>query len=332
MDIEKLIAAYPSMTDIHLTEDQPVTIRVYGELKVLKEYPQKTWFDEFFHSYLSEDKKKQFAQEGACDSSFSVGSIRCRLHLYQSGGKKVGAIRILPELSSICDDPDQGWMDKIAHLDHGLVLITGPSGSGKSTTMARILQQISEKRALHVITLEDPIEYVIPSGKSLVHQREIGNDVSDFPRGIREALREDPDVIAVGEMRDAETIGAALTAAETGHLVLGTLHTTSAKDAVGRIIHGFSMDREREIRQLLSTNLYGVAAQKLYRSGKNTFLLREILTNVAAISHLIREGKEEQIPSYMEMGLHHMRTMKQAAYGLKGISERERDKLLKTLW
>lgn len=331
MDIEKLAGSYPAMTDIHLTEGSPIVIRLYGNLKGLKEVASGELFDQLLSQYVTEEKKEIFQQIGACDSSFSVGTIRCRLHMYHSGGVRAAAIRLLPELSSCDSDPDQSWMEKIAALEHGLVLITGASGSGKSTAMARLLSLISQKRPCHIVTLEDPVEYILPSEKALVHQREIGRDVVDFPHGIREALREDPDVIALGEMRDPETMAAALTAAETGHLVLGTLHTTRAKDAVGRIIHGFPAAREREIRSLLAANLSAVAAQRLYRAGKKTYLLREILTNLPAIAHLIREGKEEQIPSYMEMGLQHMRTMKQAAYGLKDISEKEREKLLKSL-
>lgn len=222
-------------------------------------------------------------------------------------------------------------MEKTASLDHGLVLVTGPSGSGKSTTLARLLTLINTRRACHLITLEDPVEYVIPSDKALVHQREVGTDVIDFASGVRDALREDPDVIALGEMWDSETMAAALTAAETGHLVIGTLHTTRAADSIGRIIHAFPADRQEEIRSLLAANLRSAVSQRLYRSGRDTWLIREILTNIPATAHLIREGKETQIPSYMEMGLHQMRTMKQAAYGLKGISEREREKMMKAL-
>ena len=220
--------------------------------------------------------------------------------------------------------------DALLKNSSGVILIVGPTGSGKSTTMCAMLQELANEET-NLMTLEDPVEYVIPMEKALIHQREIGRDVVDFPQGIRDALREDPDVIALGEMRDSETISAALTAAETGHLVLGTLHTTRAKDVPARIIHAFPGDRQEEIRGLLAANLVTVSSQMLYRSGKETWLLREILTNVAAVAHLIREGKEEQIPSYMEMGLSQMRTMKQAMYAMKGISERERERLLKSL-
>ncbi len=329
MDIEKLAASYPAMTDIHVTEGEPVVIRLYGALKKLRETVDAAAMDALLDAYVPEEKRS--AGPGALDAAFSVGALRCRLHVYQSGGRRAAAIRILPAMDTVGEDPDRPWLEKLAQLDRGLVLFTGASGSGKSTAMARLLTLITQKRACHVVTLEDPVEYLLPSDKALVHQREIGRDATDFPTGVIEALREDPDVIALGEMRDVETISAALTAAETGHLVLGTLHTARAKDAVGRIVHAFPSERESEIRSLLSANLVSVAAQMLYRAGKETYLVREILTNVPAVSHLIREGKEEQIPTYMEMGISHMRTMRQAVYGLKDISEREREKLLKML-
>lgn len=150
----------------------------------------------------------------------SLGNTRFRLHIYKSGGKPAAAIRVLPELSALPADPDKAFLDKLSALEHGLVLITGPSGSGKSTTLAHILLTAVAKRPCHIVTLEDPVEYVISSDKALVHQREIGEDTPSFAEGVIESLREDPDIIAVGEMRDAATIEAALTAAETGHLSL----------------------------------------------------------------------------------------------------------------
>ncbi len=213
MDIEKLLAANPAMTDIHLTEGLPLMIRVYGALKKMKEIAEPQLFAELISSYVPEDRQAAYQRTGSADSAFSLGNVRCRLHLYRSGGLASAAIRILPELSLLGADPDRTWLEKVSQLSHGLVLITGSSGSGKSTTMARILSLISQKRACHVVTLEDPVEYVIPMEKALIHQREIGRDVADFPQGIRDALREDPDVIALGEMRDSETISAALTAA-----------------------------------------------------------------------------------------------------------------------
>lgn len=331
MNIEKIMTAYPAMTDIHVTEGETVSIRVYGGLKKLKETADNDFFASLFHDFLGAEKEEEWERRGSCDGGGTIGSCRLRIHLYHSFGRKAAALRILPSLADLSPDPDREWIEKTAALEHGLVLVTGPSGSGKSTTLARILSTINSRRPCHMVTLEDPVEYVIPSDKALVHQREVGADVPDFASGVRDALREDPDVIALGEMRDSETISAALTAAETGHLVLGTLHTTRAADSIGRIIHAFPADRQEEIRSLLSATLRSVSSQRLYRTGKDTFLLREILTNIPATAHLIREGKEAQIPSYMEMGLHQMRTMKQAAYGLKGLSERERDKMMRIL-
>lgn len=331
MDIEKLIAAYPAMTDIHITEGAPIMVRISGILRKLKENADAALFDELSARCLTGTGKEAYEKKGSFDGAFFAGMNRLRIHMYHAGSLRAAALRILPDLSSLPPDSDQPWLEKIAALDHGLVLVSGPSGSGKTTTLARILSLINAKRACHIITLEDPVEYFIPSQKALIHQREVGSDVPSFAAGIRDALREDPDVITVGEMRDSDTISSALMAAETGHLVLGTLHTTRAADSVGRIIHSFPEGKQAEVRALLSTNLKYVSAQQLYRTGKETFLLREILANIPAVSHLIREGKEEQIPSYMEMGLQHMRTLKQAAYGLRNISERERDRLMKTL-
>ncbi len=318
------------MTDLHVTEGSPVMIRVQGNLKKLRDMGDSAFFDSFLSS-MNERQQKDWEKKGALDFSLTTKEGRLRIHIYRAGGKRTAAIRFLPALSSLPPDPDEGWIEKIAALDHGLILVTGPSGSGKSTTLARIINTINGKRPCHIITLEDPMEYEIPPKKALIHQREIGLDTDSFASGIREALREDPDVIALGELRDGDTVTAALTAAETGHLILATLHTTRAADSISRLIHACPKEKEEEARNLITANLVAIASQRLCRFGKETFLLREILTNIPAISHLIKEGKDEQIPSYMEMGLHDMRTMKQAIYSLRNISEREREKLLKTL-
>lgn len=331
MDIEKLIGDNPAITDIHVTEGEPVTIRLYGSLKQLKERAHDSFFSTLFEGFLGEEKEKEWETRGSCDGGATIGSCRIRIHVYRAFGRKAAALRILPTLSSLPPDPDKEWMEQVCSLESGLVLVTGPSGSGKSTTLARMLSLINARRPCHMVTLEDPVEYVIPSAKALVHQREVEMDVMDFASGVRDALREDPDVIALGEMRDSETMSAALTAAETGHLVLATLHTTRAADSIGRIIHAFPADRQEEIRSLLASTLRSVVSQRLCRTGKETMLIREIFTNIPATAHLIREGKETQIPSYMEMGLHHMRTMKQAIYGLRGISEKEKEKWMRMI-
>lgn len=194
--------------------------------------------------------------------------------------------------------------------------------------MARALEGIGKEKARHIVTLEDPVEYVLSVGKSLVRQREIGRDAVSFAEGVRESLREDPDVIAVGEMRDRETIAAALTASETGHLVLGTLHNGRALEAVGRMVHVFPAEEQNEVRLIISSVLRCVSVQRLWRMGTKTVLLREILTNTPAVANLIREGKEAQVLSYMETGVNDMRTLRQAVYKVKGVTEKEREELL----
>lgn len=331
ISLNDIAEKYPAATDIHVTEGECAEIRLWGELRKLEETAEKDFFEEILRERLGERGRKQFGACGSADGAFSLGSTRVRFHLYRTLGRYAASFRILPEISRIGKDPDEEWLDRIAEQKNGLVLFTGPAGSGKSTALARVLLKISRKRSCHVITLEDPAEYIIPSGKALIHQREIGTDVPAFADGVRDALREDPDVLCIGELRDAETMEAALTAAETGHLVLSTLHTPHAKDAVARIIHAFPAEKQSEARLLLASVLRFCASQRLCRSGTNTYLIREIMTNIAPVAHLIRESKEEQIPSYMEMGMHSMRTMKGAVYALQNISDRERERLLKSL-
>lgn len=166
--IEQWLALYPKATDIHLTEGGRVIVREYGGLKELEERAEKSFFDMLFHSCLSPDKRKVYEEKGACDTSFSIGENRFRLHLYRAGGKDCAALRVLPVLDRVEKDPDDKWLEKIAKLSSGLVLFSGPTGSGKSTTMARVLEGIGKEKARHIVTLEDPVEYVLSAGKSLV--------------------------------------------------------------------------------------------------------------------------------------------------------------------
>lgn len=326
--IEKWLALCPAATDIHLTEGEEISVREYGELKILEEKAEQSVFKYIFHTLILPNERKAYEEKGAWDASFSVGENRFRLHLYRSGGKNCAALRVLPALSGVDKDPDEAWFEEIAKLSSGLVLFSGPAGSGKSTAMARALERIGAEKARHIVTLEDPVEYILTGGFSLIHQREVGRDTASFAEGVRESLREDPDVIAVGELRDRETIAAALTAAETGHLVLGTLHNACAIEAVGRMIHVFPAEEQSEVRLMIASVLCFVSAQRLWRRGKKTVLLREILTNTPAVASLIREGKEAQIRSYMETGIKQMRTLRQAAYRVKGVTEEERKELL----
>ena len=321
-------------SDVHLTVGIPPKMRVNGNL-ITMDYPKMLPADtlEVLVNIMTEVQRERFEERGEYDMSFSIPNCgRYRVNAYKQRGSVALAFRLVG--TKVPSPEELGVPESVIDLyqrKRGLVLVTGPTGSGKSTTLAAIIDKINNNRDAHVITLEDPIEYLHQHKISMVNQREIGIDSNNYANALRAALREDPDVILVGEMRDFETISVAITAAETGHLVLGTLHTTRAKDVPARIIHAFPGDRQEEIRGLLAANLVTVSSQMLYRSGKETWLLREILTNVAAVAHLIREGKEEQSPSYMEMGLSQMRTMKQAMYAMKGISERERERLLKGL-
>lgn len=330
ISLNRIAENYPAATDIHVTEGECTEIRQWGELRKLDEKADRDFFENILLR-LGDAEREHFKSCGSADGAFSLGDFRIRFHLYCTLGRYAAAFRLLPDLSQIGKDPDEEWLSRIAEQKSGLVLFTGPAGSGKSTVLARVLLKISRSRACHVITLESPVEYIIPSEKALIHQREIGADAPTFADGVRDALREDPDVLCIGELRDAETMAAALTAAETGHLVLGTLHTPHAKDAVARIIHAFPAEKQSEARLLLASVLRCCASQRLCRSGTNTYLIREIMTNIAPVAHLIRESKEEQIPSYMEMGMHSMRTMKGAVYALQNISDRERERLLKSL-
>lgn len=321
-----LLAAHPAATDVHLTEGGPAYLREEGTLRPAGDLP-----DLFpaLEELLPPAKRALWEHGGAGDGAFALSGVRCRLHLYRAGGRKAAAIRFLPSIASLPPDRDGPWIEDAASLSSGLVLVTGPAGSGKSTTLARLI--LAAARApRHILTIEDPPEYLFPSGTALIRQREVGVDTESFASGVKEALREDPDILVIGELRDAETMAAALTAAETGHLVLSTLHNDSAAGAIGRLVHAFPAEKEREVRALLASVLRTVAAQKLCRIGRRTFLLREILTNIPAAAHLIREGKDEQLLSYMEMGRHHMRTMKQALSELlwkETLSSEEKEQL-----
>lgn len=313
--IHRILASYPGATDIHLTRGQKLAVRHEGRI-VKGETLSNPFLDELL-AILTDQQKEKLCRCGACDSSFSAGLLRCRLHCYRSDGLLAAAVRLLPDISALPEDADQPWLERMAFVSAGLVLITGATGSGKSTTMARIIQ-IMSRRSCHIVTIEDPVEYLFPKGEALIHQRELGRDTVSFGSGVIESLREDPDVIAIGELRDTETIRAALSAAETGHLVVGTLHNFRAADAIGRIAHSFPSDKERDIRRMLASVLRAVSAQTLCRVGRRTFLIREILVNTAAVSHLIEEGKDKEILSYMEMGREGMRSYRQALARLRG--------------
>lgn len=216
-------------------------------------------------------------------------------------------------LADLPEDQDQLLLTRLGTLSSGLVLVSGPTGSGKTTALWRILHSINERRRCHIVTLEDPIEYVERGDKALITQRELGRHFPSFQEGIRQALRQDPDVILIGEMRDRETMDAALTAAETGHLVFSTLHTPSAVHTVSRIASTYGSDGQEEVRHRLSMVLQAVLSQRLVACGETLGVAREILVRTPAVSQLIRSGKEHQLPTVMQTGAAlGMRTMDQA--------------------
>lgn len=308
--LKKFLDRHPAATDIHLTEGGRCFVREGGMLMPSEGGGELL---AMLAAGLSAAKKRALAETGAADSAVTAGDRRCRVHLFRAGGVLCGAVRVLKDISELPKDRDEAWIDRTAGLRSGLILVTGATGSGKTTTLARIVARAAETRAVHIVTVEDPVEHLFPGGRSLVRQREVGRDVPDFASGVRDALREDPDILVIGEMRDTETIAAALTAAETGRLVLATMHNRTAADAIGRIVHAFPGEKENEVRPLIASVLRSVAAQALFRSGAQTYLLRELLVTIPAVRHLIREGKDSQLPSYMELGTGGMRTLRQDA-------------------
>ena len=315
-------------SDIHITAGHKPAVRVDGKITPLSEYPVLTpdMTQRLVYSVMSEKHRKQLEEKGQVDFSFGVRDVgRFRANVFFQRGSVAGVFRRLP--SKIMNVEDLGLSKKVLELCHksmGLVLVTGPTGSGKTTTLAALINYINENFPYHIITIEDPIEYVFHHKKSIVNQREIGEDVSSFADALRAALREDPDVILVGEMRDLETIEIALRAAETGHLVFGTLHTNTAISTITRIIDVFPPSQQEQIRIQLSFVLQGVISQRLIpKIGGGRVLAYELLIPNTAIRNLIRENKLQQVYSLMQSGQAEtgMQTMNQSLVSLykKGL-------------
>lgn len=306
-DIEQLIAQAKELgaSDIHLSAGLPVKIRIDGEIRSLDEEILSPEDCEQYGQILAGARYEQIRTMGELDlaHTFACG-IRSRVNLFRRQGTIAAAIRLLsdhiPELSELRLPP---VLSELSSYQSGIVLVTGETGSGKSTTLASLLNQINHTRRDHIITLEDPIEYVYEPDLCLINQREIGADTESYAAGLRAVLREDPDVILIGEMRDLVTIETALTAAETGHLVFATLHTNSAADAIDRIIGVFPEGAQSQIRLQVSVTLKAVVAQQLLRkrSGTGRTVACEIMILNDAIRNLIREGKTPQIDSYIAM-------------------------------
>jgi len=295
-------------SDLHLTVGIHPTVRVHGELTPLEQYPvlEASHTKELAGQLISPQQKTELDRERELDLSYALkGVCRFRVNCYWQQDCIGIAIRMIPY--QIPQPEELGLSPEVIRLTelrNGLVLVTGPTGSGKSTTLAALINKINTQRAEHIITIEDPIEFVYPHAKSIVNQREVGTDTPTFASALKHALREDPDVILVGEMRDLETISATLTIAETGHLAFATLHTNDAAQTIDRIIDVFPSHQQPQVRTMLSSVLRAVICQQLVakKEGKGRVAAREIMFGMSAIANLIREGQTPQIYSRIQTG------------------------------
>jgi twitching motility protein PilT len=306
-------------SDLHVTAGSRPLLRVRGELIPLKEFepfdPEQT--RDLFYRMLSTEQQKRLEIDRQIDLSHSVpGVARFRVNIFYQRDSLAAAFRLVPTLLKSAEElglPEV--LRELAGRPRGLVLITGPTGSGKSTTLATMIDHINRTRSVHIVTIEDPIEFLHDHDRAIINQREIGADAKGFPEALRGALREDPDVILVGEMRDLETIATALTAAETGHLVLATLHTQSASSTIDRIIDVFPAAQQGQVRMQLAASVQGIVTQTLLPTadGSARVPALEILLPDDAVRNLIRQGKTEQIYSVMQTNTTRgMQTMEQA--------------------
>lgn len=295
-------------SDLHLTLGSPPMIRVHGDLESVPGFGPltTTQLQECIYAILTDRQKQRFEEHHELDLAYELtGAARFRVNVFRQK-RAIGAVlRAIPweikELGAL------GMPDAIgdfASLPRGLVLVTGPTGSGKSTTLAAIIDRANRTRSAHIMTIEDPIEFVHPHRRSVVNQREVGEDTDTFADALKHALRQDPDIILVGEMRDLETIATALTAAETGHLVFGTLHTSSAGSTIDRIIDVFPTGQQAQVRTQLANSLQAVVCQTLCRTtdGQGRVAATEVMVATPAVRNLIREGKLQSIPSTLQTG------------------------------
>ncbi len=307
LDIHKLlksVVAYKS-SDLHLVSRSEPQIRIDGRLVALNlPVMDGKQIEEMAYSLLTEKQKKIFEENNELDFSIVIPDVgRFRANYYKTMDDVACAFRIIPTIIPSLDDLNAKKIFKeLIKREKGLILVTGPTGSGKSTTLAAMLNEVNLNEARHIITVEDPVEFVHTNKKSLFSQRNIGSDTKSFSAALKYALRQDPDVILIGEMRDRETISAALTAAETGHLVFGTLHTNSAPSTINRIIDVFSGDEQPQVRAQLSTSLIAVISQALLpKIGGGRVAAQEVMITNPAIANLIREDKVHQLYSQMQL-------------------------------
>jgi twitching motility protein PilT len=293
-------------SDLHLTVDAAPMIRVHGDLRPLADEapltPART--AALVRSVLTGPQWSRFEAELELDLAYDLpGVSRFRVNCFQQRNSYAMVLRAIPhDIQPLHELGVPEQIERFAHMQRGLVLVTGPTGSGKTTTLASLLDVANRTRRDHIVTIEDPIEFVHPHRRCIVNQREVGVDTDGFATALKRVLRQDPDIILVGELRDLETVSTAITAAETGHLVLATLHTQSAAQTIDRVIDVFPPHQQQEIRAQLSTALQGVVTQALVKraDGAGRTVVCEVMFATAAIRNLIREGKNHQIPSFMQ--------------------------------
>lgn len=293
-------------SDVHFTVGCPPMMRCQGNLSPLAAHIVTDLdMENFAAAVFTQNLCARFEHAGEVDFAYSLDKdTRCRINIFRRCGSIAAAIRLITARIPTCEELGlPRTVCNFTALKYGLVLITGPTGSGKSTTLAALINKLNEEQSLHILTLEDPVEYRHTAKKSIINQREVGSDTESFATGLRSALREDPDIIMVGELRDKETMSTALKAAETGHLVLATLHTGDAVTTVSRIIDFFP-ENQQQIKSQLSACLQGIACQELLTnaSGNGRVAAFEIMTVTPALRNLIREGKVHQLESFIQTG------------------------------
>ena len=332
MDITQLLAfgVEQGASDCHLSAGEPPMIRIHGDLKKLDHAPlTKEEAHALVYDIMNDAQRKAFEETHECDFSFEMGTVaRFRVNVFMQRKGEGAVFRTIPTKILTLEQLEMPAILKhLCEKEKGLILVTGPTGSGKSTTLAGMVDYLNETFEGHILTVEDPIEFVHQSKKCLVNQRELGPHTNSFANALRAALREDPDVILVGEMRDLETIQLALTAAETGHIVFGTLHTSSAPKTVDRIIDVFPPNQQAQIRAQFAESIEAVLTQTLLKKkGGGRVAALEIMTGTTAVRNLVREGKIHQIPGTMQVSQKDgMQTMDMALQNLvsRGLVSKE---------
>ncbi len=312
------IAVESKACDLFLTDGEPPTIKVYGRFQQIQEAPiTSRQMREVIQAILPDQKRRAFEEGNEVDLGMDIeGLARFRVNIFRQQNGMSMAVRPIPhEIPSLRSLNLADIFQDLVSLEQGLVLITGPTGSGKTTTLAAFINAINQQKERHIITIEDPIEYVIPNRRSLIHQREVGTHTQSFADGLRSALRENPDIIVVGELRDLESISLAIRAAETGHLVIGTLHSGTAVQTITRVLDVFDSARQAQIRVQLAQSLQVICSQRLFKrkDGQGMVLATEVMMATLALRNIIRQNRVQEIRGYMETGMRErMHTLRQS--------------------